>query len=107
MRWSNDGGGLGPDIEDRRGEGGGGFNFGGGGLRLGCGGIILLGVLSLIFKQNFFALLSPQGGAPQARVDSRPVAPPSPKEEERARFVNFVVNDVQKTWDHAMSGDRQ
>ena len=100
MRWNDDGGGLGPDIEDRRGEGGGGFNFGGGGLRLGCGGIILLGVLSLVFKTNFFALLdqgAPQGGS--ARVDSRPVAPPSAQENERARFVNFVVNDVQKTWD--------
>jgi uncharacterized protein len=105
MRWSDDGGGLGPDIEDRRGEsGGGGFNFGGGGLRLGCGGIILLGVLSLIFKQNFFALLAPQGGAPQASVDSRPVAPPSAKEEERARFVKFVVTDVQKTWDRLFPG---
>ena len=101
MRWSDDGGGLGPDIEDRRGEGGGGFNLGGGGgLRLGCGGIIILGILSLIFKTNFFALLSPQGGAPApARVDSRPAGPPSAREEERARFVNFVVNDVQKTWD--------
>src|SRR5512144_3234708 len=98
MRWNDDGGGLGPDIEDRRGEGGGGFGFGGGGLRLGCGGLILLGVLSLIFKQNFFALLAPQGGG-GARVDSRPVAPPSAGEEKRARFVNFVVNDVQKTWD--------
>jgi predicted metalloprotease len=100
MRWNDEGGGLGPDIEDRRGEGGGGFNFGGGGMRLGCGGIILLGVLSLIFKQNFFALLSPQGGSPPAAVDSsRPVAPPSAQEDERARFVNFVVNDVQKNWD--------
>ena len=101
MRWNDDGGGLGPDIEDRRGEGGGGgFGFGGGGLRLGCGGIILLGILSLIFKQNFFALLAPSGGgSPQASVDSRPVAPPSAREDERARFVNFVVNDVQKTWD--------
>jgi predicted metalloprotease len=105
MRWSDDGGGLGPDIEDRRGEGGGGgFNFGGGGMRLGCGGIILLGVLSLVFKQNFFALLAPQGGAPQASVGSRPVAPPSAREEERARFVNFVVNDVQKTWDQTFPG---
>ena len=101
MRWNDDGGGLGPDIEDRRGEGGGGgFGFGGGGMRLGCGGIILLGVLSLVFKQNFFALLAPSGGgAPQARVDSRPVAPPPAQEEKRARFVNFVVNDVQKNWD--------
>ena len=102
MRWNDKGGGLGPDIEDRRGEGGGGFGFGGGGMRLGCGGIILLAVLSLIFKQNFFALLGiggGGGGAPQASVDSRPAAPPSAQEDERARFVNFVVNDVQKTWD--------
>jgi predicted metalloprotease len=101
MRWNDSGGGLGPDIEDRRGEGGGGFGFGGGGMRLGCGGIILLGILSLIFKQNFFALLGGGGGgsAPQARVDSRPAAPPSAREEERARFVDFVVKDVQKTWD--------
>jgi uncharacterized protein len=103
MRWNDDGGGLGPDIEDRRGEGGGGFGFGGGGMRLGCGGIILLGVLSLIFRQNFFALLDPQGGGPVA-VDSRPVAPPAPQEEKRARFVNFVVNDVQKTWDRIFPG---
>jgi predicted metalloprotease len=108
MRWSDDGGGLGPDIEDRRGEGGGGFNFGGGGLKLGCGGLILLGILSLVFKTNFFALLSPQAGTPpqaaDARLDTRPVAPPSAEEDQRARFVKFVVTDVQKTWDQTFPG---
>src|SRR4026207_641471 len=62
MRWTR--GDRSSDIEDRRGEGGGGF----GGLRVGGGiGIggagILLG-LSLVFGQNFFGLLGGGGGAP-------------------------------------------
>lgn len=38
------------------------MGFGGGGLRLGLGGFILLAVLSIIFKTEFFTLLS-GGGA--------------------------------------------
>jgi len=57
MRWQR--GTSDADIEDRRGSSGGGFRgLPGGGLRLGLGGIIILFVLSLVFKQNFFALLS-------------------------------------------------
>ncbi len=106
MRWNRDEE-VSPDIEDRRGEGGGGggFGFGGGGMRLGCGGIILLAILSLVFKKNFFALLdsnpSPDAGRPSS-VDvtrSGPPAAQSSEEQERVKFVSFVVNDVQKTWD--------
>ena len=106
MRWNRDEG-VSPDIEDRRGEGGGGggFGFGGGGMRLGCGGIILLAILSLVFKKNFFALLdsnpSPDAGRPSA-VDvtrSGPPAAQSSEDQERVKFVSSVVNDVQKTWD--------
>ncbi len=106
MRWNRDEE-VSPDIEDRRGEGGGGggFGFGGGGMRLGCGGIILLAILSLVFKKNFFALLdsnpSPGAGRPSA-VDVTHSGPPvaqSSEEKERIKFVSFVVNDVQKTWD--------
>jgi uncharacterized protein len=106
MRWNRDEE-VSPDIEDRRGEGGGGggFGFGGGGMRLGCGGIILLAILSLVFKKNFFALLdsnpSPDAGRPSA-VDvtrSGPPAAQSSEEQDRVKFVSFVVNDVQKTWD--------
>lgn len=106
MRWNRDEG-VSPDIEDRRGEsrGGGGFGFGGGGMRLGCGGIIVLGILSLIFKQNFFALLdpnpSPGAGRPTTEDVTRtsPPAAESSEEQKRVKFVSFVINDVQKTWD--------
>ena len=106
MRWNRDEE-VSPDIEDRRGEGGGGggFGFGGGGMRLGLGGLIVLGILSLVFKRNFFALLdsnpSPGAGRPSA-VDVTHSGPPvaqSSEEKERIKFVSFVVNDVQKTWD--------
>ena len=68
MRWTP--GGRSGDLEDRRGSGGG---FGGGGMRIGLGGAAVLLVLSLIFKQNFFALVGAdgQGSEPTA---SGPVA---------------------------------
>ena len=53
MRWTP--GGVSDNIEDRRGSSG--MGFGGGGIRLGLGGLILIGILSLIFKTNFFSLL--------------------------------------------------
>jgi len=100
MRWQR--GTSDADIEDRRGSSGGGFRRfpGGGGLGLGLGGIIVIGLLSLLFKQNFFALLDnvpmdtsmTQTGGPDAPVST------SPEEDERFEFVKFVLNDVQDTW---------
>jgi hypothetical protein len=101
MRWQR--GTSDADIEDRRGAGGGGFRgrgAGGGGLRVGLGGLIVIGLLSLVFKENFFTLLDQvpadssvsmpgPGGAPAAA---------SPEEEERKDFVTFVLNDAQDTW---------
>lgn len=106
MRWNRDEE-QSPDIEDRRGEGGGGrgFGFGGGGMRLGLGGIIVIGILSLIFKRNFFALLdsspSAETGRPPAADVTRSGPPPaqSSEEKDRVKFVSFVTNDVQKTWE--------
>jgi uncharacterized protein len=97
MRWSP--GGTSSDIEDRRGWGGGGFG-GGGGLRLGLGGIIVLGILSLIFKQDFLSMVSGGGGSP---------APPTGAadrgdlgEQREVQFVSFVLDDAQRTWDQLL-----
>ena len=92
MRWTP--GGRSSDLEDRRGSSGG---FGGGGLQIGLGGAAVLLVLSLIFKQNFFALIGGdgQGGPPTA---SGPVAT-TPEEEKRVDFVSFVLDDAQATWE--------
>jgi len=87
MRWEDRG--TSGDVEDRRGAGGGG------GLRLGLGGFILLAVLSLVFKKNFFALLETGDGGGSAPAAS---APPSPEEEKLVHFVSFVLDDVQDTW---------
>jgi len=100
MRWQR--GTSDADIEDRRASSGGGFRGfpGGGGLKLGLGGLIILGILSLVFKQNFFALLSdvPADTTMTSQEASRPPANASPEEAERYEFVKFVLNDVQDTW---------
>ena len=99
MRWTR--GDRSPDIEDRRGETpsrGMGMRVGGG---LGIGGVLILLVLSLVFGQNFFALLDPGGDVSTGPGGGAPTAPPrqaSPAEEQLADFVSFVLDDVQNTW---------
>ena len=91
MRWSDSG--RSEDLEDRRGDSGG---FGGFGLpHLGIGGVLILLVLSLIFHRNFFSLLSTGGGT--GTVASRPVN--DAREEPEVRFVSFVLDDTQHTWE--------
>jgi len=92
MRWTP--GGRSSDLEDRRGSSGG---FGGGGMRIGLGGAAVLLVLSLIFKQNFFALLGADGGAAGEPSATGPVTS-SPEEEKEVQFVSFVLDDAQATW---------
>ncbi len=99
MRWTP--GGTSDDIEDRRdedgGDDGGGFRLGGG--HIGLGGALILLVLSLIFKQNFFAML---GGGEAGSSGSATVSRPNPAKDEAEKplvqFVSFVLDDTQKTW---------
>ena len=62
--------------------------------RLGIGGVILLLVLSLVFKKDFFSLLSGGTGqaAPAGAVES------TPEEEKLVDFVSFVFDTAQSTW---------
>src|SRR6267142_6570615 len=95
MKWTPEG--ESHDIEvrgDEGGSGGGGFQFGG--MHIGFGGALILLVLSLLFKQNFFALIGGGGATPVATR-------PNPAKTEAARplvqFVSFVLDDTQKTWE--------
>lgn len=96
MRWSS--GADSSDVEDRRGETGGGGGFGGGGLRLGLGGIVVLLVLSLLFRRNLFTLLdsSAVGGVPATVVGDSVVS--TPHEDTLVQFVTFVLDTAQATW---------
>ncbi|MGH7615215.1 MAG: KPN_02809 family neutral zinc metallopeptidase [Gemmatimonadales bacterium] len=95
MKWTP--GGDSTNLEDRRGQpGGGGGGFRGGGLRLGLGGTLVVLVLSVIFRQDLFRLLDTGvvGGAPSAQG---PVGS-TPQEDSLVEFVTFVLNDAQTTW---------
>ena len=99
MRWTP--GGESQDIEDRRDEdgssGGGGFGFGG--MHIGIGGAIVLLILSLVFKVNFFALLGGGGSVSQSpAVTNRPDPARDNAEKPLVQFVSFVLDDTQNTW---------
>lgn len=63
---------------------------------LGIGGLLIVGLLSFVFKTDFFQLLD-GGSAPTGSASSAPVAT-TPEEETRYEFVKFVINDTQDTW---------
>lgn len=90
MRWTP--GGVSGDIEDRRGTPG---------LRpghIGIGGLLLLLLLSLIFKQDFVSMFTGGAGVGPAAAPSSP-AVETPAEANLVQFVSFVLDDTQQTWD--------
>ncbi len=94
MRWSDRG--QSSNVEDARGSGGG--RFSGGGARLGLGGMLVLLILSLVFKRDFFSLVSGgAGGDGTGQATSGPVQS-SPEEEKLAHFVGFVLDTTQAYW---------
>jgi predicted metalloprotease len=94
MRWSPSG--RSEDIEDRRSQGGGG---GGGGMRMGVGGLIVLGILSFIFRTD---LVSPFLGATGGPTASEPDPQRDKAEEPLAQFANFVMTDTNDVWTQLM-----
>jgi predicted metalloprotease len=101
MRWTP--GGSSDDVEDRRDEsGGGGGGFQLGGFHLGVGGVIVLFVLSLIFKRDFLSLLSTDSGGTGTTV-SQPDTARDQREQPLVEFVKFVLNDTQNTWSQILT----
>ncbi|HLJ90810.1 MAG TPA: neutral zinc metallopeptidase [Candidatus Angelobacter sp.] len=100
MRWTP--GGRSPNLEDRRGSGGfrmgglGSSGFGIGGGRLGLGGLLVLFVLSIVFRQDFFSLLGGHGDVMRTSTGSD--AAIDAREEPKVQFVSFVLDDAQNTW---------
>jgi uncharacterized protein len=90
MRWTP--GGLSSDVEDRRGQSGGGF--GGGGL--GIVGLVILAIISLVTGRNYIgAYFASNGGAHMQQSAPRPI---SPEEDRSAQLASFVLGDAQDTW---------
>jgi predicted metalloprotease len=96
MRWTP--GGESQDVEDRRDESGGGGGFQFGGMHIGIGGAIVLLILSLVFKQNFFALLGGGSAGSGPAAVSTPDPARDSAEKPLVQFVSFVLDDTQNTW---------
>ncbi len=97
MRWTP--GHRSSNVEDRRGARSGGSG-GGGGMRVGIGGIVVLLVLSLVFKRDFLSLARDEGAVSGSNFDALG-APPrnvSAAEDSLMQFVSFVLDDAQTNW---------
>ena len=93
MRWSP--GHRSANVEDRRG-GGGRFIRGAGGM--GAGTLIILLILSLVFKRDFFSLVGAGGVETGSETAAGPPAETTPEEERLVSFVSFVLDDAQDVW---------
>src|ERR1700690_3549942 len=98
MRWTPGGS---DDVEDRRDESGGG-GFRPGGIHLGLGGIIVLFILSLIFKRDFLSLVSNGSMDTGGTTVSQPDPARDAQEKPLVDFVTFVLNDTQNTWSQVL-----
>jgi predicted metalloprotease len=84
-----------------------GRSFRGTGGRLGLGGIIVLGILSLVFKQNLFDVVQGNPGsttqAPSStQAPSQQVAERQAAEKPLERVAVATFNDAQKFWSDTM-----
>jgi hypothetical protein len=93
MQWSSGNQG---DIDDQRGQSGGGGGFGV--AHLGIGGFLILLVLSWVSGTNLFSLLDTGGQAPSQSIGPGGEVASSPAEENLKQMVGDVTKDVQDMW---------
>src|SRR5215472_7681363 len=121
MRWTP--GGQSPDIEDRRGQSGGGFGFnrpggfggfggpvlggpGFGGRHIGLGTVLLVLLLSFLFRNDLFnsqPAAPPQANPGYGTANPLGSASRDAGEETRVQFISFVLDDTQRTWDRLLA----
>ncbi|MBK6306293.1 MAG: zinc metallopeptidase [Gemmatimonadetes bacterium] len=99
-RGASSGGGGGGGFGGGGGLGGGGRGFGGG--KLGLGGIVILLILSAVFKQDFLGLAG--GGAtavqPAPSAEAAPIN--DPQEEPLVLMVSAVLDSTQSMWSRVL-----
>lgn len=97
MRWNR--GPMSENIDDMRNASGGGRGPGGG-LRLGLGGMVILLILSVVFKRDFFSLVG--GGTGDGLPAGAPAEALSPEaqahEDSLAGLVSAVLDSAQGDW---------
>ncbi|MEM7582079.1 MAG: neutral zinc metallopeptidase [Acidobacteriota bacterium] len=108
MRWTR--GHVSANVEDRRGRRGARMPGGRRGGQLGCGGFLLLLLLSVVFKQDFFSLVGVGAGggggyAPAPTTDAG-LPPGQDPQRELKEFVSFVLDDTQGVWARKLNGYR-
>lgn len=90
MKWQR--GYRSSNVEDRRGRSGGRLPGG----RLGLGGLVILLILSIVFKRDFLSLAGGLAGDAAGPGLEAPAS--TPAEDSTVQFVSFVLDDAQQTW---------
>ncbi|HTS89122.1 MAG TPA: neutral zinc metallopeptidase [Gemmatimonadales bacterium] len=101
MKWNE--GPMSDNVEDRRDDGGPGFPRG---IHLGIGGMLVLLVLSLIFKRDFFSLIGDSGAlGAGAGAPAQTLSPERQEHEDSlAHLVSAVLDSTQKEWAQILPG---
>ena len=93
------------NVEDRRGQGGGGFPGGGFPIPLGGGGLsitslLVIGAVCLMLGINPLELLN-SGGIPMPNTSGPGQSGTPAKDDEGSRFVRRVLADTEDVWDRS------
>ncbi|HYP84388.1 KPN_02809 family neutral zinc metallopeptidase [Variovorax sp.] len=95
MRWEGNEGS--DNVEDRRGQGGGGFPLGG--RSIGVGTVVVALLAGWIFGINPLTVLGllSGGGGPAPQVQQGP-APAPPAQDHEAQFASVVLRNTEEVW---------